>query len=55
MDGMLADIFTKHLACKRHECLRRLTCGYGRSTDLERKDSKPVILEKLKTLLKNRL
>ena len=54
-DDMLADIFTKHLARKRHEYLRRLTCGYGTSTDLERKDSKPVIAEKLKKLLKNGL
>jgi hypothetical protein len=54
-DDMLADIFTKHLLRKRHEYLRRLTCGYGTSTDLERKDSKPGIPEKLKMLLKNGL
>ena len=54
-DDMLADIFTKHLPRKRHKYLRRLTCGYGTSTDLERKDSKPGIPEKLKMLLKNGL
>ena len=54
-DDMLADIFTKHLPRKRHEYLRRLTCGCGTSTDLERKDSKPGIPEKLKMLLKNGL
>jgi hypothetical protein len=54
-DDMLADIFTKHLLRKQHKYLRRLTCGYGTSTDLERKDSKPGIPEKLKTLLKNGL
>lgn len=52
-DIMLTDIFTKHLARKRHEYLRRLACRYGTSTDLERRDSKPGIPQKLQKLLKN--
>ena len=52
-DDMLADIFTKHLARKRHEYLRRLTSGYGTSTDLERRDSKPGISMQLQKQLKN--
>ena len=50
-DEMPADIFTKRLVRKRHEYLRRLTCGYGTSTDLERRDSKPGITGKLPELL----
>jgi hypothetical protein len=53
-DDMLADIFTKRLARKRLKYLRRLTCGYGTSTDLERRDSKPRIPMQLQKLLKNR-
>ena len=54
-DDMLVDIFTTHLARKRHEYLRCLTYGYGTSTILKCRDMKPGIPEKLKALLKDGL